>query len=116
MSLRILVTLFNGLFRRLLNIWVKTDVVGANEAKENGLDPEQPIFYALPHHSYSASLVLDTETRKHHLPHALEPVEIAGTQFKNRIVFLSRTEGSWLRPRATPVSYTHLTLPTIYSV
>ncbi len=112
--LRTLITLFNGLFRRLLNIWVKTDVVGANEAKESGLDPEQPIFYALPHHSYSASLVLDTETRKHHLPNALEPVEIAGTQFKNRIVFLSRTEGRWLRPRATP--YLHKSVPDLVRI
>ncbi len=80
-SLRPLISLFHGLIRRLLNIWVKTDVVGANEAKESGLDPDQPIFYALPHRSYSASLVLDTETRKHQLPSALAPIEIAGTQF-----------------------------------
>lgn len=112
--MRTLITLMNGLLRRLLNIWVKTDVVGANEAKENGLDPEQPIFYALPHRSYSASLVLDTETRQHQLPNALDPVEIAGVQFKNRIIFLSRTESSWLRPRSAP--YLHKSVPDLVKV
>ncbi len=113
-SLRPLISLFHGLIRRLLNIWVKTDVVGANEAKENGLDPDQPIFYALPHRSYSASLVLDTETRKHQLPNALAPIEIAGTQFKNRIVFLSHTKGNWLRRRSIP--YLHESVPDLVSI
>ena len=42
--MRSLVSLFNGITRRLLNIWVKTDVVGVNESKQNGLDTEQPIL------------------------------------------------------------------------
>ena len=103
--MRSLISFLNGVSRRLLSIWVKTDVVGINEAKENGLDVEQPIFYALPHNSYSASLVLENETFKHDLPHAFSPVEINGVTFKNRIVFLSRSEGNFLRPRAMPYQH-----------
>jgi len=112
--LAILISFFNGLFRRLLNIWVKTDVVGADDAQANGLDLDQPIFYALPQRSYSASLVLDAETRKFNLPLAMEPVEVGGIRFKNRIVYLSRSEGSWLRRRFTP--YLHSSVQDMLKV
>jgi glycerol-3-phosphate O-acyltransferase len=111
--LAILISFFNGIFRRLLNLWVKTDVVGVND-ENSGLDLEQPIFYALPQRSYSASLVLDAETRKFNLPTAMEPVEIAGVQFKSRIVFLSRPEGSWVRRRFRP--YLNSSVPDMLKV
>ncbi|MGK0445658.1 MAG: glycerol-3-phosphate O-acyltransferase [Bermanella sp.] len=115
MTLRALVSLINTFSRGLLKIWVKTNVVGIKESQEIlASDAQQPIFYALPHRSYSASLVLDSETRKNHLPHALEPIEIAGTKFSNRIIYLSRTEGSWLRRRAMP--YLHKSVPDMIEV
>ncbi len=90
-------------------------MVGIKESQDAlADDAEQPIFYALPHRSYSASLVLDSETRKNGLPHALEPVEIAGTRFNNRIIYLSRTEGNWFRRRAMP--YLHKTVPDMIEV
>ena len=88
--LRPLVSLLNAVSRRLLKIWVRTDVVGMKEAFEQDLNTDQPIFYALPHRSYSAALVLDDETRKQNLPRALEPTTINGVEFKSRVVFLSR--------------------------
>lgn len=112
--MRSLVSLFNGISRRVLNIWVKTDVVGINEIKQNGLNLEQPIFYALPHNSYSASLVLENETKQHDLPSALEPVEINGVKFKNRVVFLSRSERGVMRHRAMP--YMHESVPNLLKI
>ncbi|MEY8204774.1 MAG: glycerol-3-phosphate 1-O-acyltransferase PlsB [Bermanella sp.] len=109
-----LLSLVNGMFRRLLKLWVKSDVVGAAEAQRNGLDLNQPIFYALPQRSYSASLVLDIVTRQFNLPLAMEPIEIGGMAFKNRIVYLSQAEGSWLRRRFTP--YLHPSVPTMLSI
>lgn len=115
MTLRALVSLINAISRGLLKIWVRTNVVGIKESQEVlANEAEQPIFYALPHRSYSASLVLDSETRKNGLPHALEPVEIAGTQFNSRIIYLSRTEGNWFRRRAMP--YLHKTVPEMIEV
>ncbi len=113
--MRILISLFNGLARRLLNIWVKADVVGTEYIQTDKDSGSQPIiFYALPQRSYSASLVLDAQTRKHNLPKALESVEIDGVKFKNRIVFLSRPEGSWLRRRSMP--YLHASVPNMLKV
>lgn len=115
MTLRALVSLINTLSRGLLKIWVRTNVVGIKESQDVlAQNPDQPIFYALPNRSYSASLVIDSETRKNGLPHALEPVEIAGTKFNNRIIYLSRTEGNWLRRRAMP--YLHKSVPDMIDV
>ncbi|MFY0701954.1 MAG: glycerol-3-phosphate 1-O-acyltransferase PlsB [Bermanella sp.] len=115
MTLRALVSLINTFSRGLLKIWVRTNLVGAKESQDViSQDAEQPIFYALPHRSYSASLVLDSETRKNNLPHALEPIEIAGTKFNNRIIYLSRPEGNWLRRRAMP--YLHKSVPDMIDV
>jgi glycerol-3-phosphate O-acyltransferase len=112
--LRPLIRLFNGFFSRLLNIWVKSDVVGIQDASENGLDAEKIIFYALPLRSYAASLVLNQVTKKHALPSALEPVNINGVEFPNRIVFLSKPEGGWFKRRALP--YLHKSVPDIVKV
>lgn len=115
MTLRALVSLINTLSRGLLKIWVRTNVVGIKESQDVlAQNPDQPIFYALPNRSYSASLIIDSETRKNGLPHALEPVEIAGTKFNNRIIYLSRTEGNWLRRRAMP--YLHKSVPYMIDV
>ncbi len=112
--MRPLIRLFNGFFSRLLNIWVKSDVVGIQDAKENGLDAEKIIFYALPLRSYAASLVLNQVSKRHSLPKALEPVEINGVEFPNRIVFLSKPEGGWFKRRALP--YLHKSVPDIVKV
>ena len=115
MTLRALFSIVNALSRGLLKIWVRTNVVGIKESQEVlANQPEQPIFYALPHRSYSASLVLDSETRKNGLPHALEPVEIAGKKFNSRIIYLSRTEGRWLRRRSMP--YLHQSVPDMIDI
>ena len=115
MTLRALVSIVNAFSRGLLKIWVRTNVVGIKESQDIlANETEQPIFYALPHRSYSASLVLDSETRKNGLPHALEPIEVAGTQFNNRIIYLSRPEGNWLRRRAMP--YLHKSVPDMIDI
>jgi len=112
--LRPLIRLFNGFFSRMLNIWVKSDVVGIEDATENGLDSDKVIFYALPLRSYAASLVLGQVTKRHNLPHALEPVEVDGVVFPNRIVFLSKPEGGWFKRRALP--YLHKSVPNIVKI
>lgn len=112
--MRPLIRLFNGFFSRMLNIWVKSDVVGIEDATENGLDSDKVIFYALPLRSYAASLVLGQVTKRHNLPHALEPVEVDGVVFPNRIVFLSKPEGGWFKRRALP--YLHKSVPNIVKI
>lgn len=112
--MRAIISLINGSVRRLLNIWVKTDVVGINNAQMDNIDTDQPIFYALPHRSYSASLVLDQETIKHKLARALQPVEINGVYFPNRVIFLSKAEGGWFKRRSTP--YMHSSVPNMMQV
>ena len=112
--MRPLIRLFNGFFSRILNIWVKSDVVGIEDATENGLDSNKVIFYALPLRSYAASLVLGQVTKRHNLPNALEPVEIQGVEFPNRIVFLSKPEGGWFKRRALP--YLHKSVPNIVKI
>jgi glycerol-3-phosphate O-acyltransferase len=109
--LRPLIRLFNAFFSRLLNIWVKSDVIGVKEATENGLNDESVVFYALPLKSYAASLVLDQVTKSHQLPKAFEPVTINGVVFPNRIVFLSKPGGGWFKRRALP--YLHKSVPEI---
>jgi len=109
-----LIRLFNAFFSRLLNIWVKSDVVGIQDATDNGLTSDKIIFYALPLRSYAASLVLNEVSKLHNLPKALEPVEIDGTEFPNRIVFLSKPEGGWFKRRALP--YLHKSVPDIVKV
>lgn len=112
--MRPLVSLLNAVSRRLLKIWVRTDVVGMKEAFEQDLNTDQPIFYALPHRSYSAALVLDDETRKQNLPRALEPTTINGVEFKSRVVFLSRSEGNIFKRRYMP--FLHPSVPNMLEV
>jgi len=113
--LRFLIAFFNTIFRWVLTLWVRTtvvDVKNTNDAIKQG--GKQPIFYALPNRSFSASLVIDSETRKLDLPNALDPVEIAGKRFSNRIIYLSRPEGNWFIRRAKP--YLHPSVPEIIEV
>lgn len=115
MTLRALISFVNALSRGLLKIWVRTTVVGIKESQDVlANEPDQPVFYALPHRSYSASLALDSETRKNGLPHALDPVEVAGVKFSSRIIYLSRTEGRWLRRRSMP--YLHKSVPDMIDI
>lgn len=110
--LRTLLAFFNAISRWLLTLWVKTTVVDVKQSKDTIKEENNhPIFYALPSRSYAASLVLDSETRKQHLPRALEPIEIAGKSFNNRIIYFSRPESNWFRRRLMP--FTHKSVPEI---
>jgi len=109
--LRPLLSLINGISRALLKLWVRADVVGIQEAIEGGLDTDQPIFYALPHRSYSAALVLDEITRKQNLPRALGNTQIADQSFTSRVVYLSRPEGRLFSRRYMP--YLHPNVPKL---
>lgn len=103
MNLRAIVAFLNAISRRLLTLWVRTTVVGSKEQNGNEDNQEQDIvFYALPNRSYSANLVVDSETRRLGLPHALTTFDIGDTQFNNRIIYLTRPEGNWFRLRAMP--------------
>jgi glycerol-3-phosphate O-acyltransferase len=112
--LRPIIRLFNAFFSRLLNIWVKSNVVGIKEAAVNGLADDKVVFYALPLKSYAASLVLDQVVKRHFLPQALKPISLNGVEFPNRIVFLSKPEGGWFKRRALP--YLHKSVPDIVKI
>ncbi|GAA6134459.1 glycerol-3-phosphate 1-O-acyltransferase PlsB [Oceaniserpentilla sp. 4NH20-0058] len=113
--MRALLAIFNSFFRWILTLWVRTTVMGVKDPKEaldeNGTDH---VFYALPNRSFSASLVLDSETRKLGLPRALEPVEIAGVAFTNRIFYLSKPEGNWFSRRVKP--FLHKSAPQFIEI
>ncbi|EAT12136.1 Glycerol-3-phosphate O-acyltransferase [Oceanobacter sp. RED65] len=123
--LRSIIAFLNGISRLLLKIWVRTEVVGAKDLTQNTSDnhedraddsakPDKVTFYALPQRSYSAALVVDSETRKHDLPHALESFEIEGKRFNNRVIYLSRSEGNWFRRRNMP--YLHPNVPLMFEL
>lgn len=109
--MRYIIRLFNALFTRLLNLWVKADVVDTQDNSENESNTNQVVFYALPLKSYAASLVLNQVSKLRNLPQALEPIEFNGHQFSNRIIFLSKPEGRWFKRRALP--YLHKSVPNI---
>ncbi len=107
--MRTIRSLIHRLLRKMLGTWVKASVVGAN-ADELQLDPDKPVIYALPIRSYGASLAVENEAQRLNLPSALEPVTLGNVELPNRIVFLSRPEGPWLRKRNMPYRHPNVDL------
>ncbi|WP_396589013.1 glycerol-3-phosphate 1-O-acyltransferase PlsB [Bermanella sp. R86510] len=103
--MRAIVSFLNSISRYLLKLWVKTEVVGIEDTDTEN----KVVFYALPHKSYSAALVVDSETRKYNLPRALDSFEAGGQEFNNRIIYMSRTEGSIFKKRAMPYLHSSVT-------
>ena len=59
------------LFRKILFIWVRTDVSG-NSVEALALDPDKPVCYVLQYSSLSSRLVLEQEVIRAGLPGATE--------------------------------------------
>ena len=63
------------LFRKILFIWVRTDVSG-NSVEALALDPDKPVCYVLQYSSLSSRLVLEQEVIRAGLPGATEALPV----------------------------------------
>ena len=80
-------SLFFTFLRKLLFLWVRTDVINGS-ARELGLDPAQPVVYVLQHSALSSRLVLEQECRRLGLPSAQQPLTIGGEHLRRSFFFL----------------------------
>jgi glycerol-3-phosphate O-acyltransferase len=95
-----------AIFRKILFLWVRTQVAGATP-EALSLSPKQPVCYVLQYSSLSSRLVLEQEVLRAGLPHNTRkkvPKSAAVPWF----VFLYHRVGRLLRGgRQTPVATDH---------
>ena len=89
------------LLRKILFLWVRTDVLGAGKQELN-LDPSRPVCYVMQYSSLSSQLVLEQEVARAGLPPARSPMPIHDGP-RHSFCFLYRRARSSFSPRATPV-------------
>jgi glycerol-3-phosphate O-acyltransferase len=89
-------------FRTILAKWMKTTVQGGSP-KELGLDPNQPVLYAIRGPSLSAQLVIDQECLTRGLPsiRAAMPSEFGE---KRSYITLNKRQGRFFSKRWVPVT------------
>ena len=89
-------------FRTILAKWMKTTVQGGSP-KELGLDPQQPVLYAIRAPSLSAQLVIDQECVSRGLPsiRAAMPEQF---NEKRSYINLNERQGSLFRKRLAPIT------------
>ncbi len=93
--------LFLTLMRKLLFLWVRTNVMGASqEALE--LNPKKPVCYVLQYSSLSSRLVLEQSVQRAGLPGAECALPVHGGP-KHSFFFLYQRTGGLFRRRQTPV-------------
>ena len=84
--------LFLLLARKLLYVFVRTTIL-PEDLKALGIDSNKPVCYVLQTRFFSNLLVLEKETRKAGLPHALKPMTGAALLKEDRSkFFLTRGE------------------------
>lgn len=84
--------LFLLLARKLLYVFVRTTIL-PEDLKALGIDSNKPVCYVLQTRFFSNLLVLEKETRKAGLPHALKPMTGAALLKEDRsMFFLTRGE------------------------
>lgn len=91
---------FFGLLRRLLYLWVRTDVIGASR-DQLGLDPDKPVCYVLQYSSLSSRLVLEQELLRHGLPSAQRTLG-ADKALRRSLFFLYNRQRGLFRRGRTP--------------
>ena len=89
------------LFRKILFLWVRTDVSG-NSVEALGVDPEKPVCYVLQYSSLSSRLVLEQEVLRAGLPGAESSLPVKNGP-NHSFFFLYRRIGGLFRRRQTPV-------------
>lgn len=97
-ALRSLILTF---FRKILFLWVRTDVSG-NSREALGLDPDKPVCYVLQYSSMSSRLVLEQEVLRADLPGAEASLPVKNGPVHS-FFFLYRRIGGLFRKRQTPV-------------
>lgn len=90
---------FTTLLRKLLHIYVRTDVIGADR-EHLELDPDKPVCYVLQYSSLSSRLVLEQTVLDCDLPSSQQPLGPIG--LKRSFVFLYQRQGGLFRRRHTP--------------
>ncbi|MGO1691385.1 MAG: glycerol-3-phosphate 1-O-acyltransferase PlsB [Marinobacter sp.] len=89
------------LFRKILFLWVRTDVSG-NSVEVLGLSPDKPVCYVLQYSSLSSRLVLEQEVIRAQLPGATTSLPVKNGP-AHSFFFLYRRTGGMFRRRQTPV-------------
>ncbi|GLQ31216.1 glycerol-3-phosphate 1-O-acyltransferase PlsB [Litoribrevibacter albus] len=89
-------------FRTILAKWMKTTVQGGSP-KELGLDPNQPVLYAIRGPSLSAQLVIDQECNTRGLPSIRAPLPEPFNE-KRSYITLNKRQGSIFSKRWVPVT------------
>ncbi|MCG2579337.1 MAG: glycerol-3-phosphate 1-O-acyltransferase PlsB [Marinobacter sp.] len=97
-ALRSLILTF---FRKILFLWVRTDVSG-NSREALGLDPDKPVCYVLQYSSMSSRLVLEQEVLRGDLPGAEVSLPVKNGPVHS-FFFLYRRIGGLFQKRQTPV-------------
>ena len=92
-------SLILSLFRKILFLWVRTDVSG-NTVEALELDPDKPVCYVLQYSSLSSRLVLEQEVIRAGLPGAADALPVKNGP-SHSFFFLYRRSGGLFRRRPT---------------
>jgi glycerol-3-phosphate O-acyltransferase len=79
--------------RRLLYVWVRSDIIG--QVAQLRLDPDKPVFYALQQPSASDLAVLDHECLASGLPRPVTPIDL-GSGIEPAAFFYLAPQPGWL--------------------
>lgn len=94
-------TLLFSCLRRILFLWVRTEVKGASP-EELKLDPNKPVVYVLQYRSLSARLVLEDACLKSQLPSSQQRMVLADESVRRSFFFLYERFGGLFRKRQLP--------------
>ena len=94
-------SLFFTLLRKILFLWVRTEVKGIEDDSLQ-LDPSKPVCYVLQYRSLSARLVLEQVCLKSSLPSSQSVLHIGERKIRRSVVFLYEPQGNLLKKRQTP--------------
>ncbi|MDI9246101.1 glycerol-3-phosphate 1-O-acyltransferase PlsB [Marinobacter sp. CHS3-4] len=93
--------LFLTFLRKILFLWVRTDVSG-NDTEALGIDPDKPVCYVLQYVSLSSRLVLEQEVLRAGLPGAESSLPVKNGP-NHSFFFLYGRSGGLMRRRRKPV-------------
>lgn len=95
-------TLLFTLFRKILFLWVRTDVKGAGQ-DELKLDPSKPVIYVLQYRSFSARLVLEQSALRSGLPSSQTKQAIGDSTVRRSFFFLYEPLGRLFNRKQRPI-------------
>jgi len=90
------------LLRKILFLWVKTEIKGVDNNALN-LDPNKPVCYVLQYSSLSARLVLENACLQSELPSAQAKLQLGDETVRRSFFFLYEKQGQWFKKRQTPM-------------